>query len=456
MGPSQTLPIGPAPRDTGPEGTEAMVAGKPAAGTIIRALIYALAFVAAMEAAISLARFGAPVTPIWIASAILAWALITAPSRDWIVILAFATAAHIARAVIVGDKPANEVIYLLANVGGPLACASLMRLQEATLEFDDRSSVVRFLLSCGIMAPALSTCIIGLGTLVDPGRFRAQDLGAWFLSDALSYVVFLPVFKIMISGGWRDLMAPALRLKTLLLFGALIASLAALWIMPEAVRLPFQFLLIPALVFLVFELGMVGARAAIIISTVGFLLHALTGSEAARDGLTPGEFIFATQIYIAAVAACILPLAAALGEKQNLYEAASESLADAQTAWADLIAAEAHYRLVADNSRDMIMRIGLGGAIIFASPACRTLAPDVSELDGQDFGVLVHPDERQRIASEIIAFVKADQLDLPHTFRARLKLASGDWRAFDIVATLVASRGRDAEEIIAVLREAQA
>jgi len=156
------------------------------------------------------------------------------------------------------------------------------------------------------------------------------------------------------------------------------------------------------------------------------------------------------------MAACILPLAAALGEKQSLYEAASESLADAQTAWADLIAAEAHYRLVADNSRDMVMRVGLTGAIIFASPACRTLAPDISELEGKDFGILVHPDDRQRIASEITAFVKADQLDLPHTFRARLKLANGDWRAFDIVATLVASRGRDAEEVIAVLREVHA
>ena len=433
-----------------------MGAAKPAAGPIVRALIYALLFVAAMEAAISLARFGAPVTPIWIASAILAWALIMAPSRDWLVILAFAIAAHAVRALIVGDKPGTEVIYLLANIGGPLACASLMRLQQATLEFDDRSSVVRFLLSCGIMAPALSTCIIGLGTLVDPSRFRAQDLGAWFLSDALSYVVFLPVFKSLATGGWRELMTPALRLKTLLLFGALIASLAALWLMPEAVRLPYQFLLISGLVFLVFELGMTGARAAIIVSTVGFLLHALTASEAARAGLTPGEFIFATQIYLAAMAACILPLAAALGEKQSLYEAASESLADAQTAWADLIAAEAHYRLVADNSRDMVMRVGLTGAIIFASPACRILASDVSELEGQDFGVLVHPDDRQRIASEITAFVKADELDLPHTLRARLKLANGDWRAFDIVATLVASRGRDAEEIIAVLRDVQA
>lgn len=397
-----------------------MGVAKPEIGPIVRALIYALLFIAAMEAAISLARFGAPVTPIWIASAILAWALITAPSRDWVVILGFAIAAHITRSILVGDKPATEAIYLLANIGGPLAC------------------------------------VIGLGTLVDPSRFRAQDLGAWFLSDALSYVVFLPVFKILISGGWRDLLAPALRLKALLLFVALIASLAALWIMPEAVRLPFQFLLIPALVFLVFELGMTGARAAIIIATVGFLLHALTASEAARAGLTPGEFIFATQIYIAAVAACILPLAAALGEKQNLYEAASESLADAQTAWADLIAAEAHYRLVADNSRDMVMRIGLTGAIIFASPACRTLAADVSDLEGRDFGALVHPDERARIASEITAFVKADQLDLPKTIRARLKLASGDWRAFDIVATLVASRGRDAEEIIAVLRDIHA
>ena len=451
MRPSQTLPIPAGPRD---------IAGMGASNTsfepVVRAFVYALLFVGAMELVISFARYGQNVTPVWLASAILAWALVVSPVREWIMIAAFATAAHVIRALVVGDKPATELIYLFANVGGPLACAAMMRIQQITLDFEDRSSVIRFLLVCGVAAPAISTGVVAIGAPIDPSRFDIADLGAWFLSDALSYVVFLPVFKSLSSGGWRDLMAPAMQARTLSLFAVLIAALALLWVMPMNLELPFYFLLIPFLVFLVFELGVTGARAAVIVATVGLMMHALLTSQTDNLGMSPDSYIFSMQIYIAAIAACILPLAAALGEKQRLYESVSDALGDAQSAWADLIAAEAHYRLVADNSRDMVMRIGLDGSVIFASPACRLLSADVQGLDGRSLASLAHPDDSARVGGQIAAFVKADMLDLPETIRARLKLASGGWQAFDIVVTLIASRGRDAEEIIAVLREVQA
>ena len=451
MRPSQTLPIAAGQRDIA-----GMGASNSSFEPVVRAFVYALLFVGAMEAMISVARFGGNVTPVWLASAILAWALIVSPVREWIVVVSFAVAAHVLRALLVGDRPATELIYLLANVGGPVACAALMRIQQTTLDFEDRASVIRFLLICGVAAPAVSTGIVAIGASIDPSRFDLADLGAWFLSDALSYVVFLPVFKSLSSGGWRELMAPAMQARTLSLFAVLIAALALLWIMPANLELAFYFLLIPFLVFLVFELGVTGARAAVIIATIGLMIHAVLTSRSANFGMSPDSYIFSMQIYVAAIAACILPLAAALGEKQRLYESVSDALGDAQSAWADLIAAEAHYRLVADNSRDMVMRIGLDGSVIFASPACRMLSTDVQGLAGHSLASLVHPDDSARVGERIAAFVKADMLDLPETIRARLKLASGGWQAFDIVVTLIASRGRDAEEIIAVLREVQA
>ena len=111
----------------------------------------------------------------------------------------------------------------------------------------------------------------------------------------------------------------------------------------------------------------------------GLLAYALFSSETTRRGMDPADYIVSVQVYLAALVACILPLAAALAEKQKLYETASEALGDAQAAWGSLIAAEAHYRLIADNAGDMVMRVGLDGHIIFASPACRLIREDVAE-----------------------------------------------------------------------------
>lgn len=450
MGASQALPVTTALRDSAGVGS-----GNTSLKAVARALAYAVLFVVAMEGAIHFARFGESVTPIWMAAAVLAWALISSPTKDWPVILGIVTAAHVLRGVYYQDQPATELVYLIANIGSPLVCAALMRWQDIDLEFEDRGAVLRFLLICGVAGPTVSVLVVALGTTIDPARFQFEDLSAWFLADALSYVVFLPVLHSLVSGGWRQLLAPAVRTKTILLFAILVAALAAEWIMPAELRRVFPTLLIPYLIFMTFELGMVGARGAMIVSTVGLLAYALTGSELVRRGMPASEYIFSVQIYLAAMVACILPLAAALAEKQRLYESASDALNDAQSAWGELIAAEAHYRLVADNSRDMVMRVDLDGAVLFASPACRYLSADTHELEGKELHDLVHADDRVRVRDEIKAFIDADMLDHPHTIRARLKPAGEEWRMFDIVSTLVASRGRDPEEIIAVLREVQ-
>jgi hypothetical protein len=54
------------------------------------------------------------------------------------------------------------------------------------------------------------------------------------------------------------------------------------------------------------------------------------------------------------------------------------------------------------------------------------------------------------------AFMSAGVLDHPHAIRMRLRDARGGWRPFDVIATLVPSRGPKPEEIIAVLCEVAA
>lgn len=419
----------------------------------IRAAIYAAIFVAAMEAVITLARFGQNVTPIWIASAILAWALISSPTKDWLLVVGFAAAAHIMRAAFYGDPPQTELIYLLANICGPLACAGLMRWRGVGLDFEDRRAVLNFLLIAGVAAPAVSTAVIAAGTMIDPRRFEIDDLDIWFLTDALSYVVFLPSFFGIANGAWRTLLAPRIRVRAIVLFGILVAALIAEWFMPVAWRLTFPTLLIPYLIYMAFELGMPGARGAVVVSTIGLLLYALFASEGARRGLAIEDYIVSVQVYLAAMVACILPLAAALAEKQKLYETASEALDDAQAAWGSLIAAEAHYRLIADNAADMVMRVDLDGRIIFASPACSLLSENISDLEGDGFGDLIHPDDAPQARVNILAFIGRGVIDEPYSISFRMKSAQGAWLPMNVRATLVGTQGPKPEELIVVLRQ---
>ncbi len=430
-----------------------LASGKFSFRVVVRGLIYAVLFVAAMQVVVDLARFGASVTPIWIASAILTWALISSPVRDWPILVAMIAAAHIARAIVFGDHPATEAVYLVANVGGPLACAALLNRFSNGAVFEDRNTVGRFLLVAGIAGPLVSTAVVFVGTFIDPSRFKVDDLRIWFLSDALSYVVFLPIFRAFSTGNWREVWKEKTRAKAALLFGILVVALAADWVAPDGFRRVFPILIIPYLVFLVFELGPAGARGAVLFPTISFVAYALLQSESARRGMPPAEYILQVQIYLAAVAACVLPLAAALAEKQRLYDTAAEALEDAQSAWGSLIAAEAHYRLIADNARDMVMRLGLDGSVIFASPACIVLSADAHDLEGRKLLDLVHEEDSTRVRSDIEAFMSAGVLDHPHTIRMRLRDAGGGWRPFDVIATLVSSRGSKPEEVIAVLRE---
>jgi PAS domain S-box-containing protein len=423
---------------------------------VVRAAAYALLFVGAMQVMLILARFGENVTTIWVASAVLAWALISTPTREWILVIGFAVVAHVARAVLTGEQAHNEVIYLTANVGGPLVCASLLRWRRIGMAFEDRSSVFWFLLFAGVVAPAFAAATASVGTLVNPRRFEIDDLGVWFLADTLSYVVFMPVLMAVSSGGWRDLWRPGLRARAVVLLTLLVALLVAEWFMPPDLRRSFPILLIPFLIFIVFELGLAGGRAALLISTVGLLVYALFSAESSRRGMSLTEYIVSVQIYLAAVVTCILPLAATLAEKQKLYESVSEALEEAQSAWSGLIAAEAHYRLIADNARDLVMRLDLDGVIIFASPACRLISVNVHDLEGRQLHTLAHPDDGARVRSELDGFIKTNMIDHPRTIRTRLKDADGAFRSFDVVSTLISSREGVADEVIAVLREVAA
>jgi len=86
--------------------------------------------------------------------------------------------------------------------------------------------------------------------------------------------------------------------------------------------------------------------------------------------------------------------------------------------------AERRYRLLADNSGDAIMCIGLDGRRRYVSPAFTTLTGwRVEEVMQMGWGELVHPDD-QDASREMAGRLRAGETSLSSTFRYRCK--SGD------------------------------
>ncbi len=422
----------------------------------LRAFVFAALYFAAMVGAIALTRFGAQVSPLWIASAVLAWALISAPMAQWWLIVGLTAIAHISGAIVVGDQMDIEIIYLVANLASPLVFASIMRTRGDDLAFEDRREVLWFLLIGGVIAPFVSTTISTVGVFVDQARFSPRAFSIWFLSDALSFVAFLPIIKTLAEGEWREMFAPGTRRKTILLFGILIAAhIFAALSLPAAGYRIFLLVLLAYTIFVAFELGLTGARAAIGVTVVLLVAGALFGPTPEDRGVDPQQYLLALQVYMAVLVVSVLPMAAALAEKQRLYETASEALNDAQAAWGELIAAEAHYRLIADNTTDMILRLTLDGTILFASPACIALSADTEALHDHSLIDLAREEDRARVRSEIAQLVTAGALDRPRFWQLRLRDVNDEWGLYDVSATLTAPNGGAPDEIVAVLRQVQ-
>lgn len=115
-------------------------------------------------------------------------------------------------------------------------------------------------------------------------------------------------------------------------------------------------------------------------------------------------------------------------------------------------AANAQYRLLADNATDIIARVGLDGVCRYISPSSRTiLGYEPEEVIGTKVGVLRHPDDQDRVA-EVWQKMARGRDRATCSYRARHKDGHYVWLESNFHAVPDARTGAPAE-IIAVLRD---
>ena len=112
---------------------------------------------------------------------------------------------------------------------------------------------------------------------------------------------------------------------------------------------------------------------------------------------------------------------------------------------------EAKFRLLAENSSDMISRHDAVGIFLYASPACRTLLgykPD--ELIGTSFTALIHPEDASQLL-DLLALPEWNDITATVNYRARHK--NGDYIWLETTARLFFDNLTQSKELQASSRD---
>lgn len=112
---------------------------------------------------------------------------------------------------------------------------------------------------------------------------------------------------------------------------------------------------------------------------------------------------------------------------------------------------EAQFRLLAENSSDMISRHDLCGKMLYVSPACRhLLGYEPAELVGQSFRTLIHPDDIATFL-EILALPKWEDAKQALSYRSRRK--TGEYIWVETTVKIIRDQANQAVEIQASSRD---
>ncbi|UWU78334.1 diguanylate cyclase [Bradyrhizobium huanghuaihaiense] len=118
-----------------------------------------------------------------------------------------------------------------------------------------------------------------------------------------------------------------------------------------------------------------------------------------------------------------------------------------------LAANEAHFRLLAEQSSDMVTRIGLDNRLLYVSPSCQRMigwSPD--ELLGKSAVAGIHEEDMERVEQAITALKNGEAEEARFVYRQRHRENGDIW----VEAALHVTRASDSGEIdgvVAVVRD---
>ncbi|WBL79700.1 diguanylate cyclase [Bradyrhizobium xenonodulans] len=118
-----------------------------------------------------------------------------------------------------------------------------------------------------------------------------------------------------------------------------------------------------------------------------------------------------------------------------------------------LVAKEAHFRLLAEQSSDMVSRIGLDNRLLYVSPSCvRIIGWSPEELLGTSAVAGIHPEDMERVEQAIAALKNGEAEEARFVYRQRHRDKSEIWAEAALHVTRASDSG-EIDGVVAVVRD---
>jgi diguanylate cyclase (GGDEF)-like protein/PAS domain S-box-containing protein len=408
----------------------------------VRIGLLALGYFVAAGLTIAFTRFGGGFATLWLATSYLTAVLAVRRRTQWLPICIACGFASALATGLLGLGWTVAAPLALVNIFEASLAAHLIRRRIASTTLDSLNWFGNFVLRVGLIAPAVGAT---LGSLVG---LAANDAGyaaawfTWFVGHALGGLTFTPIALLVARGEisrWRRSLDDGRWPEAGMLFALFLA----------ATVFTFAQLSWPLLFFPLGPLALICFRqdrmlAALSVACLGVIGGAFTALGRGPVALASGDIVSSLQFfqfYLASVVMTILPVTADLRSRKKLVRALRES--------------DDRFRVLLENSTDVLLHLRPEGQILYASPSVEHLSGrSVASLLGGNALGLVDPewhDHVRRCHAEVLT-AKGE------TVRYEYMAAVGDgtMRWFETISRAIRDEAGIPESVISVVRDIDA
>jgi diguanylate cyclase (GGDEF)-like protein/PAS domain S-box-containing protein len=388
----------------------------------------------------ALARFDNGVAFLWPATALLTAILAVRRPAQWAPRLIVCGIASIVASGLWGHGWVSGIPLAVANLAEAALAATLMR---RFLSDEAQIGSLRWLLSLlfgvSVAAPLAGSTIAFSGLALFNAPQHDLIWSTWYLSHALGLIIFLPCFAALAHSQVRRqaFLSGSQQFFPALAFPTAMALVSVLSFAQGDHPLLFLPILVLAASIVFVELVTLTLMY-VILAVVGMWFVQTGHSPLALTQADPVRQLQYFQLYLAATALGIMPVAAAVQNMRRLLVRLRES--------------EARYRLLADNSTDIILSTAPDGTIRFISASVLQLGQHhPKSLTGHPALVLVAPRHR-RLVLEAYAramLVKGETVEVE--FLGLPAMAAPRWCEAHMRAVL--DHKGDVECVVSVIRD---
>ncbi|HUO12352.1 MAG TPA: PAS domain S-box protein, partial [Caulobacteraceae bacterium] len=371
--------------------------------------------------------------------------------QRWPLLGAAAYAGWVVANLLDGDLVSTALGVALANGVEVALCAGLMRwLVGPAVDLTRVQPLLRFVVCAGVIAPFASSLIAAYILASAGHRDLWRNIVEWYPVDALGLLIITPALMTFTPEAWREFVGKArdggVVAPVVALAGALVVTLSQN-------TAPLQFLIMPALLFCAVRLGVMASALGILATSVAAVWATLTGHGPLMT--EQGDVVVrlhALQAFLLMQTLVVLPIAAVLADRTRLEASLKASLADAKLAENRAAESEARYRLLADSSTDVVVKVDRNDVIQYVSPSVARYGYDPEQLLGATGYDLIHPDDRPKAEAMVGAvFAKAEVDGLDSSYR--LRTASGGYVWFEGSRTIIKDEHGEPIALVSQLRD---